>query len=373
MKKILLAIVLVLIQASSAFAANEFGRNFASLTYGVGIGGTGLTAASYQVDSAYVYETSGKAFFCRFSAPATQTNDALTVYFYPTAVTGSPTFKLEIRNANDSVDPDRPDTGTAALATSADVSPTASRWSTFAITSVSLVAGNTYYAIIYNTSLVPATDYASWEYKSVLTNYLDLWQFYGGYTADAFATDPTVGAAGGFPAVLKFASGELLGLPYVVAGSAHANNTNSRGTRVNFPVSVVVNGMSLVGSASGNLATTAIYQGATPVVSVTATYVMQNRSVSSVLFAPVTLAANTDYDIVWTFGAASTVGTIVTMGETSENLPADVLACRPGGTSGYVDGTVGSFTPDTAQLMPFRLLIDSLPAAVAGGTVGYAN
>jgi len=69
--------------------------------------------------------------------------------------------------------------------------------------------------------------------------------------------------------------------------------------------------------------------------------------------------------------SGNTAGTIYNMGEAEGNVPADVIACAPIGTVGYVDGTLGSMTLDTSKIMAVSLIIDNFPAISGGGGGGY--
>jgi hypothetical protein len=344
--------------------ANEFGRLSGSILIGYPYT---LTAASYQCDSAYTFESAGKIVFCRFVSPVSQTAGALTVYAYPSAVTGSPTFKAEIRDANDDTNANRPDTGAAALAVTADVSPTAGAWSTFTFSGVTLVEGKTYFISVYNTHATPASNYTNWTYKPSLMHgsFGTPYMFTGGYSADGYATNPSM-AGNTAPFVLKFDSGRILGDPYV-SSTAHTSNANHRGQRFNLPISVKINGIFIYHAATTAITEYRIYSGASLIQTATA-YFATSVGAGFLSFADITLAASTDYDLVAVPGSSTTAVTYYTTGSAEGSTPADVLSCRYGATGGYVDGaTPGSYTLDTSRIAPFALYVSELPVSAGSG------
>ena len=326
------------------------------------------TKTSLQIDSAWVYETSGEAVVLVFTSPVAQTNATFTAYFYCTAITGSPTFKVEVRNsATGAGDPDRPEAGGAVLGTTSDVVPVAARWSTFTISSLTLAAGAAYFVVLFNSHASPTTNHATFTHRGSLdsfsggaTNFFAI--FKTGTTADGIATDPSFNA--GACAVIKFSDGSLVGNPYVDS-AAHANNSNDRGVRISFPYDVWVSGFGALFAVSTNISGFEINDSAgNNVVTVASDPYAESRG-QTARFASVRLTANTLYDFVVTFAANATTGTVYSMGETSGNLPADVLACRPPNHA-YVDGaTPGSYTVDTTSTMLFYVVIDTLPAATS--------
>jgi hypothetical protein len=83
-------------------------------------------------------------------------------------------------------------------------------------------------------------------------------------------------------------------------------------------------------------------------------------------FTPATLTGGLAYDCVLT-KAGTTTFTVAYMGETTGNLPADVLACRVSGAALVTGGTPGSYTADTTRIYPMALILDNNPAQAGGG------
>lgn len=327
---------------------------------------------AYQVDSAWVFGTSGEAVYIRFCAPEAQSNGALTAYLYCSgAPTGSPTYKAELRDSAPSGDDvDRPDAGAAALATSGDVAPAENRWATFALTGVTLVEGKYYFICVYNSHETPASNYCSWAYRGAIDNMISTATTYHllvtGYTADGFTADGTTTTASTGCAVIKFASGAIIGMPYVADGGAHASNQNLRGMRITPSGSITVCGVIGLGTGAG-LYKVAIYSGETLIVESSEMDQFGDTRAGGLRFAPTDLAAGTAYDVVFTVSANYTVGAIYTMGETEENLPADVLACRPWSCA-YVDGAAaGSLTADAAKIYAMTIAVSGIPTPASGG------
>lgn len=323
---------------------------------------------AYQVDSAWVFETSGEAVFLTFISPVTQSSGTLDFYAHVLgSVTGTPTYKAELRNgAGAADDPDRPESAGSALATTGNVTPSADRWSTFSFTGVSLTEGQTYWIVIYNSHATPASNYCSWVWRGALdsNNYnLNMHpMFISGYTINGFTTDPSL-LTGTAPMVVKFNDGSIIGNPYTEA-SSHAGDTNDRGFRLNLTASLKIFGFG-VGAGTTAVSGFEINQNTTNILTVTSDIYAETRS-ERILFDEITLSASTDYDFVITFGSASTAGTIYYMGETSGNLPADVLACKM--IEGYVDGTTpGSYTLDATKTISGAVIISDIVAGGAGG------
>lgn len=342
---------------------------------GFGVSDTG-TVTSLQVDTTYTAGSAGEAVGVQFVAPVSQTSATLAFYIYCTATTGSPTFKMEVRTQSGS-NANQPNTSPGGLlATSDDVTPVAGRWVKFTVT-VSLTRGETYWVIIYNSHATPASNHATLTHRGSL-DYVgqnagsgtgSASTFCRSYsTTNGFSTNPSFNT--GTSGVLVFnetGTKTLLGNPYVATVS-HASNTNHRGSRFRVPAKITISGIQVLLAANTNIASYRIYNGSTAVVNETATFYGKSL-LAGARFAEVDLQPGVDYDVVATFSANTTTGTIYDMGDNAAggaNLPADVLACRPPGLA-YVDGTTpGSYTARTDQVMLFWLLIDDAPAASGG-------
>jgi hypothetical protein len=156
-----------------------------------------------------------------------------------------------------------------------------------------------------------------------------------------------------------------MGMPYV-ATSAHANNSNDRGIRVQFSEDVVVSGIFVMSTSSGLSAATIYTTGGSTVVTSAGDAGIEQRSMCY-RFAPTTLTGGTAYDVVAELAANSTMGTYYTMGELEADVPADVLACRIASMASVDGATPGSYTVDTSQITLMGLLIDDHPAIAGGG------
>lgn len=352
----------------------EYSSFIGSFTFN-GLFDTGTTTG-LALDSAFTYESSGDAVFLRFISPVSQTSGDLTVHAWVISVTGSPTdVRAAVYNgAGAADDPDRPQAGGSALATSGatDLSGEAGSWATFTITGLSLTAGATYYILFDNRTATPASNYPVIAYMGTLAivgggTYRYANCFRGGYTINGFTADPGGVSTGMGVGVIKFNDGTLLGQPYSGTGSTHANNTNDRGIRIQFTEDIIVSGV-MFGWTSAAISGIKINKtDGTNIVTQAADNYQKSRA-QSVRFSPVTLLGGVNYDIVITYSANSTTGPIITMGEASP--PTDVQNCRLPSLA-YVDGsTPGSYDVDNLSLLPVGLIIDSNPAIT--GAVDYA-
>lgn len=340
------------------------------------ISDSGVATSSPDLNSAFVFKTSGAVWLARFVSPVGQSSATLTLYAYVTSVTGSPTFELQVRDeATGSEDAQRPSAAGSNLATSPSslslTSADNNTWVVFTCT-VSLTAGQTYFFIVENTHGTPGSNHAKIQYRGsidtfgVPLNTIGLMQT--GYSADGFATDPTYSNASMGCFVVKFADGSLIGNPYV-STTAHASNANNRGVRVKFSEDVVVSGLvgefPSSGSATGSRIDTAA--GSNIVTHTFGRFEKANYLGRISRFAPVTLAGGVSHDIVITYSSVNGAGPFYTMGEAEGSVPADVLACRPQGLASVDGATPGSYTVDNSQIMRFGLIIDDNPAIAGGG------
>jgi len=329
------------------------------------------TITGIALDSAFIYETSGDAWYIRFDAPVGQTTDTLLCYVYCSAITGLPTdVRLALYNGPTAGnDPDRPENAGSPLGTSGavDLSGAGSTWVTFTITGVSLTQGECYYLILDNRTATPGSNYPTILYKGRFWAGGDMAHdlFRSGYSANGFSGDPTIGTAA--IGVVKFADGTLLGSPYASVGS-HANNQNDRGVRVQFSEDVVVSGAAWGQTATYfvNFEINAAVGGANLVTKVL--NVFDGQQFAGCRFAPATLLGGVAYDCVLTLDSSrTTVPNMFAMGEAEGSLPADVLSCRPQGWAHVTGATPGSYSVDTSKWMRLSLVIDDNPAIAGGG------
>ena len=345
--------------------------------------GTGLikgALTTYTLDTDFAWAAGDKSMFIRFISPITQSSGALTYYAYLDSVgSGDTPDTTSVICGLSGVDDDLPDS--TPIATSGELSLSGSddaTWLTFAFTGVSLTAGGSYFLIIYNSSASPTVDTFSMPYRCIV-------DVMGGEVNPTWEGYDTAGYTGSVPTyiqstmqppfVVKFADGTLYGNPYVNTVSVSGNNSpkTDKGIRVNFSEDVVLSGFQWR-DVSAHYVNCEIHQGAsgTPV----ATDVLdenQQLNQSVARFVPQTLTGGTDYDIVLTYGASTTSGACIDMGEVEGNLPADVIACRPTWLKGLVTGDPTTpYTLDTSRAMHCRLIIDDNPA-IAGGSGGIAK
>lgn len=367
MKKILASALMLFFASYQPVLAIDgpWGMAYGSFLLGVQDLGS---AASTVLDVAFVHDSAGDLAGIKFSSPVNQTAGDMTLYVYCTADTGSPTNSeaIILAGPDGADDDDQPDAGAAALATSANVDATGCdtpEWLTYTFTdSVTLVAGNTYFLGVINTTATPASNNFSVQHRGALDGFIgnttNLQWMSALVTADGFTTDPTVSL--GPAMVVKFDNGDLWGNPFVTA-TAHASNSNWRGTRF------VVNEDIVISCASWGVITSVvadyrIYQGSTQILSITADRHSENNT-SAACFPPITLTGGLPYDFVMNTTGASTAGQIYGMGTTP---PADVLSIAPNMVT--VDGaTPGSFSEVANTVMLDFMMLDDNPAQAAGG------
>lgn len=351
---------------------------------------TGVLMYSPIINAALVVHTSGAAWVGKIFALKAQTAGTFTLYVYVGAVTGTPDYRMQIWDGPTGTDDDdRPMSGGAGGADLVSSPSTLSLSSADNTTwvalsgTVTLALGQTYFVLVHNTHATPASNYATFAIRGALDaigaaalggaagNIPSVAQAHAaGSTVDGFsAADPTYNTSGPGSFCIKYTDGTCVGHPWV-GSETHASNTNDRGERVKFSEDVVVSGTTSVYITTASAAAK-IYPASGGAA--VATHTLDRHQINNAgtsRFAPARLTGGTSYDLVWTFGSAST-GTVYTMGEVLANVPADVLACVPLGWA-YVDGTTpGSYTADASRLWLFGLIIDDNPAIAGGGVFGY--
>lgn len=354
--------------------ANTFGNSgHVGLMLPVGVD-AGVATKALVLDSNFILGTSGDAIGIRFCSPVTQVNGALLFYAMPDDNAGAPTY---IATLHDSAiaggTPSIPKAG-AVLATSDTLTdPADDTWPVFTFANVSLTAGSFYWLIIQNTHATPASNYGSWYTRGAADAHaLGAVQYLtplSAYTsADGFQTG-TLSASGIAPVVIKFNDNSVMGFPYIVAGAAHASNTNYRGNRLTIPGSVICNGLFLNG---GVAAMNFVGIGDGAAAAVVSKTVDECGEDYGAYFEPTTLVAATAYDYVMGFGAASTTGTIYAMiiAGQEANVPADVLAAAP---CTYVDGAgLDSLTNTPSMILGYQVIaFQDVPAASGGGLIRH--
>lgn len=347
--------------------SNEMGQGF---MYGWLGNAASLSTTNTDINGNFVFNTSGTAYGIRFVSPVTQTSASLSVYLYLPSKTGSPTdTQLDIYpGPTGADDPQRPGTaGVLGTVTAVDLSGvTTPAWVTYTISSVSLTAGLTYWAVFSNNTGTPASNFPSFRNRGLngFTGVrLTAWLTSTGFTTDPSSSGST---ATEVPCVFAFSDGTLMGQPYVVSTN-HANNANDRGVRFRFSAAMKFVGMQC--SALTTLTTNIkVYQGSTLIDNVTLDINQKNNASTSVIYfnSVLTFSANTDYDIVLIFSGATTAFAKIDANAAS-SPPANVTNLTYTNQS-YVDGTVpGSYTVTANSTGPIILIPDSLPASASGG------
>ncbi len=370
-----LAILLTLLLCGGMFAAtNNFGPSGNSLTLGMAYDDG--TAATFTPDSAYTFWNAGDAIGIRFCAPASQTNGALKLYMWCTAIANTPEYTATLReSASAEDDTDVPDDDAALLATSDEITPSALDWEVFTFASASLTAGQSYWLIVANTDLGnEATDTATWATRGaadghgIMPGTAGQWGMSIVTATDGFANGaPTVIGTVIPPVVIAFAGGTVLGNPYVADSAAHANNQNYRGNAFKFPGKVSAGGLAWA-QGTASMSKAGIYAAdGSAMVEITLDQTTKAKA-GCVYFAPTDLTGGTTYYAVTGYSANSTAGMIYTMGEAVADVPADVLAARPYGVA-YVDAAATAdlaASADASKICSMALILADIPVASAG-------
>lgn len=331
------------------------------------------TKQTISIDSAFVFETSGDAWFVRFVSPVSQTTASLTLYVFCDSETGSPTDVRVAAYNGPAVadDADNPESGGSELGVSGavDFNGTGGTWVAMTIASVTLVEEQSYYLVVDNRTGTPASNYPTLVTRGFL-RLLPYSYFGGGFTTDGFlGAAPSI--VNGLSAVIAFGDGSLLGNPYPTSNS-EGSSSDDIGNRFLFDEDVIVSG-EVLGTAADQWRIFEINAASGGANQITATRDRNARmKASGTRFAPTTLTGGTSYDCVIVKNTAHNT-TVAYMGEISGNLPADVLACRMNG-AGLVSGTTpGSYTLDNTKFLPMELYLDTNPAISGGSASGVRN
>lgn len=332
----------------------------------------GATSVTYVADSlngAFTYESSGPAVFLHFVALESQSSAALTLYVYCDSVVGTPSdVRCALYNgAGTTGDEERPEAGGTAVVTSGATSfaGAGGTWVAFSLTGVTLVENTDYFLIIDNRTATPTSHYPLITRKgghSTGASTINRW-WGGGVTTDGFTTDPTT-STGPSPMVMKYASGLIVGNPYVTNDTPTVASHTHHGLRFTPNEDIVLRGLACPGSSAA-YQTTGIWTSAG--VSVRENAVETNwKNVNFPLidmFSPVTLTGGTTYDIMLVRTATTTLAVSTYMGSASP--PVDVSAAG-WGTLVY-GSTPGSFTEDANRCIAMELLFRDNPAIAGGG------
>lgn len=356
--------------------AFEFSRNF-QLFWPPSSGDDGVLTG-FLINSAFVFETSGDTAGMMFSSPIAQTSGTIDFYAYVTADSGTDSdFNVQIRNgAHVSGDTDRPESGGSALGSQGsdiNLNGTADSWQKIgALTGVTLIMGESYFALVENKSASPATDNATIATRPALDGrpYLAPSTTINRalQNADGWTSDGTQQSQSMAPMVIVFDDGTVMGYNVVEDGTS-VTGTNYRGMRINPVADMVVSGIKF-NDASGNYfggsSDIGIYQAGSEFGS-SAGAIPRIVAIENMpyRFAPVTLSAGTDYDIIFRPNASRTTATY-SIGQGT--IPADVKSCNFFQTTMVSGATPGTLTEDDESVFNIQLIIDSFVSGGGGGT-----
>lgn len=314
------------------------------------IGATALgTPASIALDSNYVHGTGGDAVEVFFVAP--ETGNLTTVYFYITAVTGTPgNLTVELRN-NSSSKPG------ATLHASQSVSGDSTGWVTCTFDTPYSVTCGTKYWICIGDADGSASHYASVLWKSGYYDSLDNYRMFCGYNT----TDGNANVTSGYqtiPFVLKFAGGTIVGVPYTV-GANDTSDTKTRGMKITgLTEDLQIIGV-ILNCNTVNVSGVKIYSGsAAPGDSADYTFTGDLSNYGMWFSNIVTLKKNTVYRVAFTHSGANSAPGYYQIEGTP---PDDVKAASVGGSGNFIhtisDGGTPAAWVDTDTKFPRMGLI----------------
>ena len=325
-----------------------------------------------QVDSAFVFETSGDAIVCRFISPVSQTSGTLTINAFVTADSGTTSsFNVQVRNANTSGDQHRPESGGSTIGTpgsAVDLNGTAASWATFTVTGLTLTAGLVYFIIIENLSASPASDHATIVYRPGLDGQLSNILGEGhkaGTTVNGITSDPVMSAALS-PVVVSFDDGTIIGNPYVDTG-VNASGTDYRGNQWEFPFDVEVIGLCWATTSTALSGGTAgLYEtDGTILIEKTISFSQALEVTMQYFGESITIAANSAFNSLIKPALSTGSITMYDLGETSP--PADVVSA--GLCNGSVKGSdKAALTLNTAEAGQIWLILGTFAAPGGGGS-----
>jgi hypothetical protein len=228
------------------------------------------------------------------------------------------------------MDPQRPKTG-PPIATSGAVDatllPANDRWATFTLSNVTLTRGLTYFAVVWNNTPSPGSNFVNILHQGW---YPFEHRFRGLHSTGGFAYDASI--ANYEPtAVMKFASGALMGNPFVLA-KAVVSNTGPRGNRYVFDYDVTVAGIQVPVPGITTWDGVQVYQvvNGLPVLILSMTLDLHMKQNGGGWMFPedIKMRKGLPY-IVAVSVASSTAGWLTGMSAGLGDVPADVLACMP--------------------------------------------
>jgi len=300
----------------------------------------------------------------RFTAPVDNTGD-LVVYWFVDGKTGTPNAFGAGVYPEHATDADRRATDTnevSDLMTGQDWSAGGDlSWQSITITNCVLTAGDSYWIGIYNLHATAVSNYFDIFTRGSFDCALGGQSYFlmqsledeDGWPATA---DP-LSRTWVLPVCMKFDDGSVMGNPFVV-GAAPASSTNWRGQRIKVFANSVVSGFEWGGALTSalNSGLMAIYPSDSGTALVSATIGLSaGQQTSHRRFAPVTLLANSLYDLVIKPASAHTVWPYAGMGTSP---PADVAACQREGWGTVNGATPGSFTFNAERIREFGLVFD---------------
>lgn len=334
---------------------------------------TAGTTNAIALSSAYVHGTSGAAIGWRCSAPVAK--PITDVYLFCTATSGTPgSVTVEIRNFGASVS--QPGSTVNATKTFAWTG-SANTWSRATFSSPYTPALNeVFWVVISNADGSPATNFPTVQGTSVvpspsvgtnprMANYS---------TANGWSTTGT-GTTSNSPCLLiVFSDGTTtvrMGCPYTTTGT-HTSNTLRRGLHFDgLPAGVTIN--SVLATVETSFSGVEVYSGSTTfggttvaTAAATANQLNANNAMPIAFATPVTLSANTVYDVVATFSASSTAPGYYQIQDYARYADVQASAFAGGTIYGVVDNGSGGRTVDKSTFPRMCVFLDDLVAASGG-------
>ena len=368
MKKLLSSILIITMFATPVLA-QSFG-NLGKLPFFGWLGwNSSISTTTYDLTSAFTYESGGTSVSYRFVSPVTQTDAPLTCYPVIAGVVGTNlTLQMDVYpGAGLTGDDDRPLASSTSLGAANGQTfdgTTTPTYAFFRWESISLNKGSTTWLVMHNTSADPISNYFTVAVRrnNVAGSPIKMTTY---TNADGFLTDPT-GQSSDSPIVCKFADGTLMGNPYAVT-NAHASNQNFRGARFNFAMPTVMKGV-CIGFTMPATTTLYVYQGSTELNKTVITDRQTLANTGCIYFeSDVPFSADTDYDVLIKPPVNNTGGAYgyVNINNVNDDIYQTVYT-----TTGQLDGAATSSLTYIQGAITSFVPIISYIASSTGGTTG---
>jgi len=347
------------------------------------IGGTAEPSngsrTAFNVDVAYVHNTSGDAVAIRYMAQTADPIDALWIFMDTSGGTiGNITMQCDIYNESTS---SRPGTTLRDSSTAATIPASNDKWIKFDFgTPYTPAVGEILWLVCYNTSASPTVDY-----PGILTATTILSRNSGGFghiightTTAGFSASGT--AVNEMPCLIKHGS-NYFGQPFTQQNTSYfASNQLRRGIVItDLPVAVNIAGV--IFDATSTVDKLQLYNSTeAPGGTVIEAWDLDsdanettNETCGAKLFDTArTLNASTDYKAVFTYAANSVTPTVLQI-EDHATYATEFNALLDGNRNQYpysvIDDGAGGWTTDKAVCPNFGLMIQEYVAASGGGAM----